>query len=94
MHWNLPYRALKASSVNPGDSPSPFGANASTPSDIAASPAYAPAGPSPRAAPSPISAPTPTTVKVISWVYNERARYLIQGMHDDFLKDMKSYERK
>ena len=94
MHWSLPYGALKASSVNHGDFPPHFGANVSTPSDIAVSPEYAPAGPSPRTVPSPISAPTPTTVKIIGRVYNERARYLIQGMHDDLLKDMKSYERK
>jgi hypothetical protein len=94
MYWNLPYRALKASSANIGEGRSPFGANASTPSDIAVSPAYAPAGPSPRSAPSPINAPTPTTIMVLGRVYNERTKYLIQGMHDDFLKDMKSHERK
>jgi hypothetical protein len=94
MHWNLPYRALKASSINSGEGRSPFGTYATTPSGIAVSPAYAPARESPRTAPSPIDAPTPTTVKVLGRLYNERAKYLIQGMHDDFLKDMKNYERR
>jgi hypothetical protein len=94
IHWNLPYKALKASKMSLNDTSSPFGLPVSTPNYISvASPAFGQGGPSPRDALSPNNAPTPTTIAIRNKEMSDRAKLLIQGRHDELLDSMKKHER-
>ncbi|KAI1372771.1 hypothetical protein F4677DRAFT_431474 [Hypoxylon crocopeplum] len=92
--WNLPYKALRASMGREYGIPSPSDAH-STPSDISVfSPMQVMNGLSPNNIPSPTNVPSPTTLAVRRKRHTDRARFLIQGRHDDFLKDMPSSDKK
>ncbi|CAJ2509436.1 Uu.00g144620.m01.CDS01 [Anthostomella pinea] len=94
-HWNLPYKALQATSTTEVGAPSPFGRDWASPMGIVAFSPQGPLnGPSPTNAPSPLNAPTPTTLAIRVKIFDDRARYLIQGMNEKFLKDMPTSERR
>ncbi|KAI1501243.1 hypothetical protein F5X99DRAFT_428544 [Biscogniauxia marginata] len=84
-----------ASSIDYLNQPSPFGDDWPTPSDISVfSPRFVAGGPSPTSAASPANVPTPTTLAIQTKTYNDRAKLLIQGKFDEFLKDMSASEKR
>jgi hypothetical protein len=90
MHWNLPYRAARASSSK-AEQFSPFGP---TPDFLSIGSPTTHRVISSRNASSPNNAPTPTMLAVRGMVLDERARLLIEAKHDDLLKQMERSERK
>ncbi|KAK9770079.1 putative Clr5 domain-containing protein [Seiridium cardinale] len=87
-HWNLPYKALKASSMHNLNVSSPFNMNHPTPSD------YSVLSPQQISNESDaMNAPSPTTVAIRAKIYRDRVGYLLQGKSQEFLKDMPASEK-
>ncbi|KAJ2985231.1 hypothetical protein NUW58_g5646 [Xylaria curta] len=88
--WNLPYRALKATSdhLSPGASDFP------TPSDYSVlSPPAIRDHPTPSNAHSPADAPTPTVRAIQAKSHFDRSRLFVQGHIDEFLKGLPSSDK-
>ncbi|KAE9373954.1 hypothetical protein N431DRAFT_557867 [Stipitochalara longipes BDJ] len=100
LHWNLPYKALKASKMSINDTTSPFGHPIQTPNYISVtSPSVAHGDAASRNALSPMNvqspndAPTPTMLAIRNKQLDDRAKLLIQGRHDELLNSMEKGER-
>jgi hypothetical protein len=94
LHWNLPYKALKASKMSANDLASPFGHPQQPPNYISViSPGVQQDDSSPRNIQSPNDVPTPTMLAIRKKQVDDRTKLLIQGRNDELLDSMEKGER-